>query len=142
MEHKLPFSCATTLGRRLVRQRDAAGKRRMRSALRHERLSIAKHLAQALHHSSGPRQPVNVVESGDVVEGSKLPHGAQPEALAGASEPHVSGLRACLVMSQTVENVVAVPKIDSGGLLSGTEELHKAISMGLLDTALFLGVGT
>ena len=38
-----------------------------------------------------------------------------------------------------VENVVPVPKIDSGGLFSGTEELQKAISMGLLDTALLLG---
>ena len=38
--------------------------------------------------------------------------------------------------------MVAVPKIDSGGLFSGTEELQKAISMGLLDTALLLGVGT
>ena len=35
--------------------------------------------------------------------------------------------------------MVAVPKIDSGGLLPGTEELQKAISMGLLDTALLLG---
>ena len=37
------------------------------------------------------------------------------------------------------KNVFAVPKIDSGGLFSGTEELQKAISMGLLDTALLLG---
>ena len=42
-------------------------------------------------------------------------------------------------MSETVDKAVAVPTIDNGGLLSGTEELRKAISMGLLDTALFLG---
>ena len=63
-----------------------------------------------------------VVESGDEVEVTKLPHGAWPKGLAGASEPHVLGLRACLDLSQMVENVVAVPKIATGGLLSGTEE--------------------
>ena len=35
--------------------------------------------------------------------------------------------------------MVAVPKVDSDGLLLGNEELQKAISMGLLDTALILG---
>ena len=35
-------------------------------------------------------------------------------------------------------SLVAVPKRDSGGLLSGTGELENAVSMGLLDTALFL----
>ena len=80
------------------------------------------------------------VESGDVVVGgSQLPHSARPEALVCASEPHVLGLRACLVVSQMVEDMVAIPKIDFCGLLSGTEELQKAISMGLLDTAWLLG---
>ena len=66
----------------------------MRAASRHERLSIAVHLGQALHHSSGPGQPVNVVESGDDVEVAKFPQGVRPEALVSASEPHVFGLRA------------------------------------------------
>ena len=78
---------------------------------------------------------MDVVESGFEVEVTKLPPGARPEALVSASEP-------CLVVSQMVENVVAVPKIDSGGLLCGTEELQKATSLDLLDTALFLGLGT
>ena len=39
--------------------------RRLRAALRHEQLSIAMHLAQALHHSSGPRKHVDVVGSGE-----------------------------------------------------------------------------
>ena len=34
---------------------------RMRAALRHERLSIAMHFDQAIHHSSGPRQHEKVV---------------------------------------------------------------------------------
>ena len=107
----------------------------MRAALRHQLLNIAMHLAQALHHSSGPRQREKVFESGDEVEVMKLSQGARPEALVSAPESPVLGL----VVSQKVENVVAVPKADSGGLLSGTEEVQKAISMGLLDTALLLG---
>ena len=39
--------------------------RRLRAALRHEQLSIAMHLAQALHHSSGRRKHVDVVGSGE-----------------------------------------------------------------------------
>ena len=39
--------------------------RRLRAALRHEQLSIAMHLAQALHHSSGQRKHVDVVGSGE-----------------------------------------------------------------------------
>ena len=107
----------------------------MRAALRHERLCIAMRLAQALHHSSGPRQHEKVVESGDEVEVMTLSQGARPEALVSAPESPVLGL----VVSQMVENVVAVPKIDSGGLLPGTEELQKAITMGLPETALLLG---
>ena len=65
----------------------------MRAAFRHERLSIAMHFAQAIHHSSGPRQHEKVVESGDEVDVTKLSQGARPEALVSASEPHVLGLR-------------------------------------------------
>ena len=103
------FMCdhAGTASRSSARRRR---ERRMRAALRHERPSVAMHLAQALHPSS--------------------------------SEPHVLGLRPCFVVSQVVENVVAVPKFHSGGLLSGTEELQKVISLVLLDFALLLGVGT
>ena len=90
----------------------------MRAALRHERLSIAMHLVQA---NPGPRQREKV-ESGDEAGVTKLSHGARSEALVSASEPHVLGLRPCLVVSQMVENVVAVPNIDSGGLLSGTRQ--------------------
>ena len=90
------------------------------------------HLAPALHHSSGPRQPVNVVESGEEVEVAKLLQGARPEAFVSASEPHVLGLRLGFVVSQMVDNVVAVPKIDSGRLISGTVELQNAVPMGFL----------
>ena len=99
---------------------------------------LAAALASALSRGRATVDQGLQVESGDGVEGSKLPHSARPEALVCASEPHVLGLRACLDVSQMV-NAVAVPKIDSGGLLSGTRELLKAVSMGLLDTACILG---
>ena len=44
-------------------------------------------------------------------------YGARPEALVCASETHVLGLRAGLVVSQTVDKVVAVPTIDFGSAL-------------------------
>ena len=47
------------------RRRERRRERRLRAALRHEQLSIAMHLAQALHHSSGPRKHVDVVGSGE-----------------------------------------------------------------------------
>ena len=106
--------------------RSSARRRRerpMRPALRHEHLSIAMHFAQALHHNSGPRQHEKLVEGGEEVEVTKLPQGVRPEALVSASEPHVLVLRAGLVVSQMAENVVAVPKIDSGGLLLGGKEI-------------------
>ena len=84
-------------------------------------------LAQALHHSSGQRQPVNVVESGDEVEVTKLPHGTRPEALVGAPGSHVWGLRAC--RDADGGKCGCSPKMNSGGLLSDTEELQKAISV-------------
>ena len=77
--------------------RSSARRRRERrklAALRHEHLSIAMRLAQALQHSSGPTQHEEAVESGEEVEVAKLPQGARSEALVSASEPHVLGLRA------------------------------------------------
>ena len=78
------------------------------------------------------------MESGEEVEAgpddappgqTKLPQGARPEPLVSASGPHVLGLWTGFVVSQMVENAVAVPEIHADGLLSGTKELQKAISM-------------
>ena len=109
--------------------------RMLRSWQRHVRQSIKLVLAERLHHShdakcTGPTASV---------EATKLPQGARPGPLVSASGPQVLDLQAGHVVSQVDVNVVAVPKVDSDGLLSGIEELQKAISMGLLDTAFILG---
>ena len=107
---------------------------RMRATLRHEGVSIAMHLAQALHQSTSEAACERVGEwLGGGSRTRRRSTGTDEASTGGAARATCQYFCvACVgsegfVASQRVEDVVSVPKLDADGLVSGTEELANPI---------------